>query len=314
VTDTTSSAKKPQPPGARGVSSTRPFQVLRPSGPYADLDSHRAWRPSVLQGDGRLLRMWYSGHDGATNRILSAEQRPRDGWTRRGVSFEAGLAGTSDGAGVDAPSVVRTADGFLMAYAGSDGTATRVHLAASTDGDRWRPSGPFPGAGASNGGGGGDGADDATGSPSLLVLDDQLWLYYSRRLDDGRTVVVAAKSTDGTTWQTVGQVLGSHDGAGNVSEPWVVARDDDLLMLFVERHDDRSRTIGLATSLDGLAWTRLPLPLDLARRHHDAGVISGPSALQLRGGRLNVWYAAGEEGDTDGGCRLWATEITGRIG
>jgi hypothetical protein len=287
------------------VSWTQPFQVLRPSGPFADLDRHRAWRPSVLQGDGSALRMWYGGHDGSTARILAAEQFARYGWTRLGASIDPGFAGSTDAAGVGGPSVVHTAAGYLMAYAGSDGSTTRVHLATSVDGDTWHPEGPVllekrPVIGT---------------SPCLVAAPDRLWLYYATHGDDRRTAIHAATSVDGGAgrWHHAGSVLDPDGTEGSVSEPWVVAGERDLLMFFVARDDDSGcAVLGVATSGDGVTWARRPSPLDFGRRHHDGGSIGGPSALRFRGGRLRLWYAAGDEGDEAGHCRLWSTDLNGR--
>lgn len=247
-----------------------------------------------------MLRMWYGGHDGSISRVLVAEQRPRDGWSRLGVAVDAGLAGASDAAGAGSPSVLRTADGYLMAYVGSDGTVTRVHLATSTDGRSWRPDGPLAAPGGCH----------TTAAPCLVAAHGQLWLYYAGPGIDGSPSVFAATSPNGSIWADVGPVLEpAHDDRG-VSQPWVVAQDGGLLMFFVRHHADGNRTVDVATSRGGRCWTRRPAPLDLAKRHHDDGPIDGPAALRLRGGRLRLWYSAGDEA---GGCRMWSTDMTSRL-
>jgi hypothetical protein len=291
------------PPVRRAVTSTHPFQVLRPSGPYAALDSHRAWRPSVLRGGASTLRMWYGGDDGTTRRILAAEQRPRTGWARLGVVLEPGAAGASDAAGVDAPSVVRTDAGFLMAYAGSDKRRSRIHLATSTDGESWSARGPVALWGRTA----------SVTSPCLLATDDGLMLWATTPGEDGRPCVVAATSPDGKAWTDVGPVLGPEAGEDGVTDGWVVDGEDGLLMLHARRSPGVPPTIGLATSEDGLSWVVGPEALDLGRRHHDAGAIGGPTGARLRSGSLRVWYAAMTEGDTDGGCRLWSADVSGDI-
>ncbi|MGH9290038.1 MAG: hypothetical protein ACRD0V_17380, partial [Acidimicrobiales bacterium] len=90
------------------MSWTRHREVLTDSGPLADLDRLRSFRPSVLETDNGTLRMWYSGHDGSTGRILEAVQQPGQPWERLGISIDAGSSGESDAYGVEAPSVVRT--------------------------------------------------------------------------------------------------------------------------------------------------------------------------------------------------------------
>jgi predicted GH43/DUF377 family glycosyl hydrolase len=252
--------------------------------------------------------MWYAGHDGAVSRVLGADQRRDGGWVRSGVSVDAGLAGSTDSAGIDAPSVVRIAAGFVMAYAGSDGTTARVHLATSEDGHGWRPLGPFRAPGGR----------DTTGSPCLVEAEGQLRMFYAGPGPGrgGRSAVFGASSSDGARWRDAGPVLepGDDDGDEGVSDPWVVAFEDGFLMLFVRAADgDRGPSIGMATSPDGHAWSRHPGQLDLARHHHDAGVISGPSAFALGGRHLRVWYAAGDEGDSSGYCRLWSADLVGAV-
>ena len=50
---------------------TREGEVF-PPGSSGDPDSVRASRPWVLEERDGTLRMWYSGHDGTTSRIIEA--------------------------------------------------------------------------------------------------------------------------------------------------------------------------------------------------------------------------------------------------
>jgi hypothetical protein len=100
-------------------------------------DSLRAWRPWVLEDEDATLRMWYTGSDGTTSRILTAERRPGGGWERQGVAIDAGFAGDSDSYGAESPCVVKTPGGYLMVYGGSDGEISRPHMATSEDSHRW---------------------------------------------------------------------------------------------------------------------------------------------------------------------------------
>jgi predicted GH43/DUF377 family glycosyl hydrolase len=283
------------------VTWARPFQVLRPSGPFADLDRHRAERPSVIE-EGSVMRMWYAGHDGSIARILAAEQRPRDNWRRLGPSVEPGLAGATDAAGVHSPSVVRRDDGYLMVYAGSDGTTTRLHLAASDDGRQWRSGGVLP---APSG-------HEAATAPCLITALDRLWLYYVGAGEDGRATVFAATTADGASWDDAGPVLAADGDDEVVSDPWVVVGEGGFVMFLVGRDPDGGTAVQVATSPDGRTWSRRSAPLGLSRRHYDGGLIGGPSAMRLRGGHLRLWYSAGVEGDETGGCRLWSSDSHGR--
>src|ERR687898_527363 len=77
------------------VSWTCHREVLTGSRQLADLDCLRAFRPSVLEEANATLRMWYSGHDGSTARILEAVQHPGQPWERLGISIDAGSCGES---------------------------------------------------------------------------------------------------------------------------------------------------------------------------------------------------------------------------
>ena len=87
--------------------------------------------------------MWYSGDDASTSRIVRAECAAGGSWERIGVAVDAGFSGCTDAYGAACPAVVRTPAGYLMAYAGSDGADTRLHMATSADGDVWKPHATF---------------------------------------------------------------------------------------------------------------------------------------------------------------------------
>jgi hypothetical protein len=143
---------------------------ILPPGDSGEPDSLRAMRPWVLEVQG-ALRMWYSGNDGTTWRILEAVQRIGGEWERLGVAIDAGFAGNSDQYGVESPCVVNTPGGYLMAYAGFDGDATRLHMATSLDGQQWVPQGTIMQRGR----------EDAIGAshPWLVMTGDRWWLFFS---------------------------------------------------------------------------------------------------------------------------------------
>src|SRR4029453_1912325 len=243
--------------------------VLTGSGPWADFDRLRAFRPPVLEADDGTLRMWYSGHDGSTGRILGAVQEPGQPWRRLGISIDAGSSGDSDAFGVEAPSVVPTPVGFLMAYAGSDGADTRLHMATSVDGHRWQGQGTFMQRGE----------PDAIGAthPCLVVTGERWWLFYSGYdgSDNGRrATIMAAVSANGASWDRVGPVLEPTRDEVAVSEPWVLVRHRRFTMLYVS--DAGARTaIAMATSDAGVTWDRRGprrRRLDLGPAGHDPGV------------------------------------------
>ena len=134
-------------------------------------DSVRAWRPWVLEEADATLRMWYTGSDGTTSRILTARRPPGAGWERLGVAIDAGSAGDSDSYGAESPCVVKTPGGYLMVYGGSDGEISRLHMATSADCRRRDPQGTIMQRGPEDAGG--------ANHPCLLMTGERWWLFYT---------------------------------------------------------------------------------------------------------------------------------------
>lgn len=266
----------------------------------------RAFRPTVLEEPDGTLRMWYSGHDGEIGRILEAVQEPGQPWRRLGPSVEAGSSGASDARGVEAPSVVRSPAGFSMAYAGFDGNETRLHMATSDDGHRWRAHGAFMERNSADSG-------DAN-HPCLVVTGDRWWLFYSGYYGTGdgrRSEILAAVSLDGVSWDAIGTVLAPSGDELAVAEPSVLVRQRQFTMLFV-CDNGTPASIDMATSRDGLSWDRRGTTLRLGQRGGGdrASIrIGSPIAAHLRDGRLRMWYSVRTSGDTVGSCRLWSTDF-----
>ena len=270
-------------------------------------DATRAWRPWVLEDDDGRLRMWYSGHDGETWRILEAIQEPEGSWTRVGVAIDAGLAGETDDFGVHDPCVVRTPGGYLMAYAGFDGEITRLHMASSLDGRTWRALGTFLQRGQ----------EDRVGatSPSLLVTGERWWLFFSGFEGSGRdrrASVLAAISESGASWDRLGPVLGPETGEVAAEHPCVIDHELELFMFYAA--DDGNRTgIALATSKDGVAWDRRGLVLPPAGDGPDGLATDTPCVVRLRDGSLRMWYAALPLEDTQHAYRIFQASFRGEL-
>jgi predicted GH43/DUF377 family glycosyl hydrolase len=284
------------------MSWTRHRAVLTGSGPWADLDRLRSFRPSLLEADDGTLRMWYSGHDGSTGRILEAVQEPGQPWRRLGISIDAGSSGASDAFGVEAPSVVPTPGGYLMAYAGSDGAETRLHMATSVDGHRWQAQGTFMQRGE----------PDAIGAthPCLVVTGERWWLFYSGYdgSDNGRrAAIMAAVSPNGASWDRVGPVLEPARDEVAVSEPWVLVRHRHFTMFYVSEAGARA-AIDMATSDDGVTWDLRGTTLAPGDVGDDSGRVQSPSAMHLSDGRLRLWYATHMAGDPADGYHLWSAD------
>lgn len=300
--------------------------VLPPAS-AGDPDRLRAWEPSVIEDDDGTLRMWYSGHDGTTGRILEAVQPTGRPWQRVGVAIEPNLAGDSDRYGVGSPCVVKIGADYLMVYGGFDGRANSLHLATSPDGHRWTAGGPIvPG----------ETLPLAGRAPSLLIGADQWWLFYSASIgpdgvdggaissgsaggeghetnaangSDGangangasrsegppRAAILAAVSPPGGTWDLIGSVLEPESGEA-VTHPCLVEISRTLYMFYASENEEQS-SIALATSPDGVEWERRGIVVSGADDDPETWAVTAPCVVRLRDGSLRMWYSRRPWGD-----------------
>jgi predicted GH43/DUF377 family glycosyl hydrolase len=256
-------------------------------------DSVRGWQPWALEEEDGTLRLWYSGHDRTTGRVLEAVQRRGEPWQRLGVAIDAGLAGDSDRYGVESPCVVKVNEGYLMAYSGFDGECSRLHLATSADGHDWTSRGAIRLQ---------EEEDTLAGStPCLAVRGEEWWLYYSgsdgsELFDQGRrAAILAAVSRSGDSWDPIGPVLEPEPGELAVTHPCVLEISRRLYMFYASENDEAG-SVALATSPDGVEWTRRGIVLS-AGDDADASAVSSPCIVRLRDGSLRMWYSRRPWGD-----------------
>lgn len=277
---------------------SQPREVLDGGAPGGELDAWRATAPCVLERPDGGLQMWYGGHDGSTERILTAVTGPSGAWQRGGVVVDAGASGDTDSFGVGSPCVVQTPAGLLMAYAGSDGENTRIHAAASRDGSRWEALGPLLQRGE----------EDAVGAthPCLVVNNDGWMLFfagYDGSAGGEHSTILGAASPNGASWDRFGAVIEPERGETAVNEPCVLVTRRHFEMLYTTRLDDGCE-IAMATSTDGVEWHRRGTIL---RSPTAQGVVRSPWAMRSRSGQVRLWYAATESASTQGE-RLWYVE------
>jgi len=278
--------------------------VFSPQTPEAGFDTWRAFGPSVVEDADGGLRMWYSGHDGSTARVLAAYQPGGRSWQRLGIAIDAGFSGETDAYGVESPSVVRTFGGLLMAYAGSDGGDTRLHMATSVDGSEWRAHGTFLQREA----------PDAVGAthPCLVVTGSRWWLFYAGydgRANGRAAAILAAVSDNGASWDRLGPVLEPAEGELAVSEPCVLVARRRFVMLYVVETETRV-AIELAMSTDGLSWQRQGR---LRPDDHDLPDVRSPCALRLQDHTVRLWYAARDRAGKAGAYRLRVSDYRGPV-
>lgn len=264
---------------------SKPQLALPLDGRWSELDAGGASGPCVLETAGGR-RLWYTGNDGSTARVLAARRAADGSWERLGVAVEPGLAGETDEFGVEAPSVVHTPGGYLMAYAGSDGANTRLHMASSPDGEHWSPQGVFLQRES----------EDAVGAtdPSLVVANGW-WLFYAGydgSLDCRRAQILAAVSQDGASWDRLGVVLEPEPTEVAVTEPSVLSSFTGYEIFYVTETEPSETAISIATSSDGLNWSRRGTTV--GPDHAGYSGIHSPCPFRNPGGQLQLWFAARE--------------------
>jgi predicted GH43/DUF377 family glycosyl hydrolase len=262
-------------------------------------------RPWVLEEDGGALRMWYSGHDGTTGRILTAIQQPGEAWERLGIAIDAGFAGDSDRYGVESPCVVQTPGGYLMAYGGFDGEATRLHMATSGDGQTWTAQGTIMQRGPQDA--------LAASHPCLVEAEAGWWLFfcgYDGAGDSRHAAILAAVSPSGASWDRVGAVLEPGEGEVATSHPCVIVIARTFYMFYASDGGGQV-AIAMATSADGVSWDRHGTTLAAIEGGPEAGGVHTPCAVRLRDGSLRMWYAGLAAGGTDLAYRICSAHFPG---
>jgi predicted GH43/DUF377 family glycosyl hydrolase len=262
----------------------------------------RALRPSVVRDDDGTTRIWYTGDDGTTSRILSAARPPGGEWTSLGVAVDAGAAGDSDSYGTESPCVVASPGGYVMAYGGSDGEATRLHMATSDDGRSWEPQGTIMQRG--------DEDAVAATDPWLLVTGERWWMFYTASHDGRRPAIAAAVSSYGASWDRLGVVLEPEAGEVGVSHPCVIDVSRTLYG-FYSADVGGSLRIAMATSADGVSWDRRGTVLEPAGSGPDAQSVHTPCVVRARDGSISMWYAGLAAGSPDLGYRICSASFSG---
>ena len=175
---------------------------------------------------------------------------------------------------------------------------------------------------------GAPGAWDAGGCvhPQVVLAGPRdLRLYYSSPdVATGVFRIGMARSADGLTWTRQGVVLApeaesaAFDGGG-VTAPSVHRTGPSSWVMFYEAHhaSSRARSIGVATSSDGVRWSRpaggLPILTSQGRPSSswDAGGCGAPYGVQMAGTRWRLYYegyAQGADVATGIGVALSGTE------
>jgi hypothetical protein len=313
-----------------------PAGLILAPGPAGHWDDAKASCPRVLRGADGTWRMWYYGRDGTfdpeinlpTGRCGLATSADGITWHRvtgpltHGAVFEP----HPDPARFDSAHVgvsdIAWRDGlYWMGYFGGDqnrvklgdrdykGLLLRPGCAISRDGVHWlRLDGAHRGALLDLGPPGSfDSAICAW--PQIVHCHDGLWRMYYHSRDPQRAVFVVAlaESSCGLHWTKRGELLGpgAPDGfdALGIGTRHVIRHGGQYLM-FYEGVRPEGHSIGLATSEDGVHWTRRPGPepdgsvfahAPSGSGRWDAFAVGTPWVVPLPDGAFHLYYVGVNE-------------------
>jgi predicted GH43/DUF377 family glycosyl hydrolase len=162
-----------------------------------------------------------------------------------------GKSGEWDSGDVLNPSVVRLKDRYLNLYSGYDGKTWHTGVAESQDGVLWRKLGRVLTPEGWEG-------DYIAANGSVLEFQGELYYWY----ETGKPLRIAlARSTDGSTWRKLGEVLstgprGSFDEKA-VADPYVIRGGEYFYLYYLGQDRARRQRLGVARSKDGLVWEKL---------------------------------------------------------
>ncbi|MEO2021195.1 MAG: SUMF1/EgtB/PvdO family nonheme iron enzyme, partial [Pirellulaceae bacterium] len=300
---TTSSVPGPAAEARKQQATLRRAETLvkHQENPVLDVGKQGTWDESncgcfsVEQVNGRL-HLYYMGSSNKTPwRIGLATSRNGLDWQRHQSNpvLPPGEAGSWDDRAVSMPYVVNDGNSLCMIYSGS-GKGGGFGLARSADGVNWTRHGKQPllrGLGGSM-------------DPCLRKFGDQYTLWYCGQ--QGKSYrIFRATSHDGIQWTKHPQPVlplgktGVFDESSHAGP--VVLKVDNIYYLFFLGGSSRGWKAGLATSPDGIQWTKStanPI-LDVGGKDDwDGGSILSLDVL-WKNNRFHVWYAAHSQPDAD---------------
>ncbi len=138
------------------------------------------------------------------------------------------------------------------------------------------------------------GADNVY-APDVLYFQDQWWMFYGAQGGDGHDAIFVARSNDLVHWQKHPsdgnpQPVVDHGGSNHVNDPSVVLVNGTLYMYYTEAPTGEEDEVHLATSTDGLSWTKQGKVVDVGPPGSwEPDRVGRPSVL-YEDGEFRMWY------------------------
>ena len=259
----------------------------RPEPVLARGDARDALNPSVV--DGRS--MYYSVNDGRAWRTALATSQDGVAWRKRGEIL-APDPHTWEGSYI-------AANGSALLHAGAvwywyvAGPMERPRIGLWRDGRPRKEPQPVVDVGPFR-------SWDETGvaDPCVIRIEPYFYMYYLGQDRARRQRLGLARSADGLRWEKLrsNPILelggaGAFDEVG-LGEPAVWMSHGFYWMLYTGRDAAEYRRLGLARSVDGVEWRKLPAVFG-GSQAWDSKVVCDASVV-VEGSQIRVWFGGGD--------------------
>jgi predicted GH43/DUF377 family glycosyl hydrolase len=279
--------------------------LLEPGAP-GQWDSTDVLNPSVIRRGG-LYWNYYSGFDGATWHTGLATSPDGLAWQKQGKVLSP-REGTWESPYIAANgSALPVGNAVFYWYQAGARGATRIGLARSSDGRSFTAE-DQP---VLNPGPRGSWDEVALGDPYIIESGGRYWMFYLGQDRARRQRLGLAQSGDGVHWTKLlsNPILelgeaGAFDENG-LGEPAVWQTGGLYWMAYTGRDVKEHRRIGLAKSVAGVHWQRVP-GIFSGGEPWNSTVVCDPS-VDAASGEVRVWYGGGDAPSPD-------ENLHGRIG
>jgi sucrose-6-phosphate hydrolase SacC (GH32 family) len=264
----------------------RPQPVLTGGGA---LESHDVLNPSVAGRD-----MFYSAFDGRTWRTLHARSDDGLRWQKLGLTLAPDPQTWEGGYWAANGSAILYAGEFWYWYQAGPTERPAIGLARSRDGITWWKEGaPVMAPGPYR-----SWDEEGVGDPYVVRIEPYFYLFYLGQDRARRQRLGVARSADGLRFEKLrsNPVLeiggpGAFDENG-LGEPAVWSSGGFYWMLYTGRDAAEYRRLGLARSIDGARWEKLPAVFG-GSEAWDSKVVCDPT-VQMENGVIRVWFGGGD--------------------
>ena len=243
--------------------------------------------PSVFRDSGGLVN-YYSAFDGHTWHTGRATSSDGIHWQKQGEVLSPSPS-TWEGSYIAANGSALFDKGRVWYWYGA---GPKTNLRIGFEGRVVLTAGPY-----------GSWDEISVSDPYVVRIDPYFYLYYTGLDRGSRQRLGVARSNDGVHWEKLrtNPILspgdpGSFDENG-LGEPAVWQSHGFYWMLDTGRDITENRRLGLARSLDGVHWTKLPAVFQ-GQQPWDSKVICDATVL-VEGDAIRVWFGGGDVASPD---------------